>query len=332
MVTIERNVIIEWKLNPSFYAIINSKNFSSRPQRIGSAINSVNKMLTRDEMMRTLMPIILGIDPTSNKSDWSKELAEYWNSLSIIVPEAGLTLDTSLMFDIEDAHSIREKYVKDYITKHKITSSKEFAEKALKGNTKIDEELMYRYAQIINPEHYVWWVYCQGYRGVANSLDTVGKSENINFFMYTQEDKDVARRQTANIMTKAMTIYGQISDKPSTLRDVLIVMKPESTLSILKLKDEDLIVDLYNLLMTMPDKFTNVASSKTLTQKALLEKYIALKLFKKLEGTGMIVDGIDTTKVIGSSHEEAISYFSNESSDVKKYLNELELRFKQMIK
>lgn len=334
MAIVNRQIVIEWKVNPTFFAITNVKNLSCPAKRIGSAIGSVNRMITNDEMMRVLMPSLVGIDPSNTQGNWTKEVADWWHSLSVEVPDVGLKLDTSLNFDMQDAHPIRSKYVSQYVEKHKIKSSEEFAEYAMgtKGENRIIEDEMYRYAAPVKVYDYLLWSYSKGYRPVANSLETINKSPNIQFFMYDEEEKKVAKRKVSKTMTDAIKVYAEQINNTEKLRSVLMVITPNKTREYIKMGKEDVEMEAQQMLMRNPETFMNTLSDKALEERAKIERYVAVGVLKRSPDTKIIVDGIEITKVLGYTNDEAVVAFRADTPENKKYINELEFRFKEIVK
>lgn len=335
MALLKRTIKIEWKLNPSYFSVINKEFLHMPVKRIGSTITAVNRMLTEDEMMRAFMPNILGIDPTNPNANWTKEVSDYWHSLSQDVPERGLTLDTSLRFDIMDGHSIRKRYIQDLL---KLDSSIKTSEDLMKAvinpdsKHKVEERLLYRYAEAVEPVDYLLWYYCLGYRSVANDLSSVNKSSKIDFYMYNQEDKQKAKKDSTKRVIRATEIYVELSKTPEKLRDVLCILEPENVKNTLKLELEDVTINVHEFLMKSPERFISIAEDKNLSLRAKIEKYIATNVFKRMSHTKTIVDGIDNTKLIGHTVDEAILYMKSEEPDRKKYLSEVEFRYKDITK
>ena len=335
MALLKREIKLEWKVNPNYFTIVNHKQLTMPVKRIGSAKLSVNRMLSNDEMMRTLMPNILGIDPTSQSSNWTKEVAEYWHSLCIEVPQQGLTLNTSMIFDKGDGNSIRSKYIKLFLEKNKDIETSEDLMKALTDPTskhKVTEEELYRYACPDSITDYLLWIYCKNYRLVANDLDSINKSNRIEFYMYDVQSRAEAKKQSSKKVIDATQLFVKLSTEPQTLKDVLCLLAPDKIKSIVSMSDEDVTIELHQLLMNKPSEFVTVATDKNLKMKAKIEKYIAVNVLKRHLESRAIVDAIDQTKVIGYTVDEAIVYLSSEDVDKKKYLNDLEIRFKNTIK
>ena len=335
MAILKRNVKIEWKINPNYFTITNAKNISAPVQRIGSARGSVNRMLTKDEMMRTLMPNVLGIDPTSHSSNWAKELADYWHSISQEVPEQGLTLDISLIFDKDDGHPIRSKYIKKLLSENKEIKDSNELMKALTdpdSKIKVTEDELYRYAEPVSVVDYLLWYYCQGYRRVANDLSTVNKSTNIDFYMYSEETKKEIKKAISKNMILATNAFVEISKDPSKVRSLICIMSPDKARDTIKMSDEDLVIEAHGLLTSKPDQLMNIIKDKHLELRGKVELYINVGVLKRIPETKVVVDGIEQTKVLGHTMEEVIVYLTTDNPENKKHLNEIELRFKELTK
>ena len=335
MAKLTREVKIEWKINPSYFNTINSKVLTMPVKRIGSAVTSVNKMLIRDEMMRTLMPTMLGIDPTSQTSNWTREVSDYWHSLSVEVPESGLIMNTSLLFDIGDSHPIRSKYIKKLLNENKDIKTSEDMVKALTDKSSklfVSEDNIYKYAEPENIDMYLLWIYCQGYRSVSNSLGDINKSHNIDFYMYSTEDRKNAKRDKSLVAINAMKALVGISSNPEDMRNVLLVLLPTRGREVISMADADVTMELHTILTSRPADILKTIEDKNLKTRALIAKYLASNLIKNLVNTSTYVDNIDQTMVLGYTIEEVIVFFNSDSPDNKKYLSELNIRYKQTIK
>lgn len=335
MAILERKVKIEWKLNPSYFSSINSKHISVNVQRIGSTRTAVNRMLINDEMMRTLMPPILGIDPRSAVNNWSKDLADYWHALSVEVPENGLVFDASLNFDISDGHSIRKPYIQKFLSDNKDIKTSEQMRDALTDISSkhyVKEEELYRYAEPINTYDYLVWYYCKGYRDVANDLSSVNKSNNIRFYMVDEAKQKAARKVKSLSMIDATNKYVELSKDSASLKAIYSVIKPMEAKKIYSMADEELIIEVHGLLMSSPHKFLELANDKNLKVKGEIEQMVASGVIKRIPETSTIVDSIDQTKVMGNTIEEMIVYMNSDKEDVKKHVNELRIRLKNTVK
>ena len=150
--------------------------------------------------------------------------------------------------------------------------------------------------------------------------------------MYDESEKIIERRKAAKVVNKAITKYAEVAKDVETIRNILIVDNPINANQYMKMDEEDLGVDMHRLLTGSPEKFVKLAEDKNLDKRALLEKYIATGILIRNINTKIIVDAVDITKVIGYTDDEAIIEMANDKPESKKYFNELDLRFKQVIK
>lgn len=334
MAQLTRKVKIEWKINPTYFTKVNEKNMSFPIKRIGSTIPAVNRMLSNDEMMRAIMPNILGIDPSSVTSNWTKELAHYWHSLCVEVPEQGLILDASIRFSISDSNSVRSKHIKEFVKAHAIKDDVELMKTLTDSDSKlkVSEEELYKYAEPVVPSEYVLWFYCLGYRAVANSLDTINKSSKIEFFMYDEQIKRESRKKQSKEMINATQLYVELSKEPDTLRNVMIVVNPTQAKTYISSSEEDISIDAHEILMKNPSEFIKYAKDSNLKHRATIEKYIATGILRKIQETDTIVDSADVTKVIGTTMDEAVVFFTKDSPEHKKAISEFSYRFNELSK
>ena len=77
-----------------------------------------------------------------------------------------------------------------------------------------------------------------------------------------------------------------------------------------------------------PAKFISTYSDKNITIKGLIEKYVAYNILKRVQGTNIIVDYNDGSKIIGNDMNAAVTFFSNQEN--KAVLSEYETKFKDL--
>ena len=248
MEVIKRKVTIHWKYSPSTFEKINKRVLGSNVKKIGASRPAVNSILEQYEMLKVLMPSILGINPESRDTDWDKHIAYYWNSLSLDVPSSGKTLEVGLRFDIRDKK--RKEYI-DELSKKVATkanaepfkTNKDLATYVMGYNNDIpnvDEDERWKYGTPISIEDYLVWRYIQNYRDVADKFEDINKSPKIRFYLHTQEDEDRAKAEENKLRNKAMTEFTKFITESTEedFNNVISIIYPEQIKSLVETKDK----------------------------------------------------------------------------------------------
>jgi len=192
----------------------------------------------------------------------------------------------------------------------------------------------YKVGTPINPFEYLLWKYCLVYGDVANEFSFANKSTKIRFYLSSEDAKRELERIKIKTTNQAMAAYLKIIASRNEVINILFAMGlGDIIFNIAKTASgEDLDLQLHVLLKNEmdkdPAKFIASASDKNVAYKGLVEKYIAYNVLRRLQGTNIIVDYSDSAKVIGSSLEDAVSYFNNKENAA--YISELETKFKDL--
>lgn len=336
MVEYNRRIDLLWKYNKSAFSKLNDKVLSESFRLIGSSVSGVSKLISNGEMIRMLMPEILGISPDTRDINWDAKVRDYWDSLRVIVPGGGLRMETGFYFDINDYR--RQKYITKLIEnnpKSTIKTDEDLANFVMGSKNdvpNVDEFEKFKYGQPIDTFHYLLWLYCLNYRDVANTSSDANKSSNIRFFLHTKEEEDKVKKAQLKVkkdaLQKAMKF---ISDSTKDERDdLLALITPESIRDIVKDKDADgkegtILTEASN----NPSKFIEIVDDKNLKYKAIINRFEAFGVIKKLSGTTVYVESADPSVTIGNNMNEAISFITNEKNTNK--VNELTAKYKSII-
>lgn len=336
MITFNRTVFINWKLNPTAFEIINTKAYRKDVMSLSSAVKPSNNMASRDLEMRLLLAEELGASPDATSNNWQALVQNYWDDFYLEVPRTGFKLDTSLIFDINDfkRKDYIAKYIKDNI---KEKSDSEDFEKIVANHIKehVLEEEITRYLIPVNIKQYLAWRYALISSRVANNASLMNKSSKIDFYLTDEDSIRKSRMAENEKRVKAISLYTKLVSKSSasSLINILIGLKKVLTLSdIKKLKDVE--TDIQPLLLEVatsnPDKFIKISEDKSLTKRSQVRKFQMAGLIRKLPNSTVIVDSSDPSIVLGNTENEAISFLANSVNSA--YLNELTLKFKSLIK
>ncbi len=313
MKIVSRIATIEWKLNPSYYVKINKDNIVEDNRRLGSSMKAVNAMLARGELLRSLMPNILGIDPNSASSNWHQSVKRYFDSLSIPVPPSGLMLELGLEYDITSD----KPHVVELLKSNSNIKTDEDLEQWVNGTIKhkpnVLEEFKFRYATPIKPEDYILWLYTWEYRDVANKLEDVNKSNFIKFYIVMEGELEDNKRKAFVKAEEANEKY-MLAIKDSKKVDNMIYLYDLDPVDFKTDIDKNMF--LKEQVNSNPDKFITVYDDKAIQVKADIERMIKKGVLNRLPNTSIIVDASEPDIVLGDTLYETVAYF-NSNAQVK---------------
>lgn len=332
MESISRKVNIFWKYNPTTFELINKDVVGEQFRKVGSSVSAVTKILNSPDMLRLLMPQLLGVDPDSNDVNWDRSVKHYWDSLSVDIPSGGKVLETGFEFDVDNY--VREKFISKLMAEQPIKTSKQLAEYVMgfkDGKANVPEELRWKYGNPIVVEDYLIWRYILHYRPVANNIDDVNKSPNIRFYLHTEEERERAKKETFKTKQTALAEYMKFMKDASLddVNDVLSILTPDSIKTIIETDDlETKQMQIMDVVTAEPNKFINIIKDKGLKVKATINRLIAFNILKQIVGSTMIVESADPSVILGNNLEEAVTFFVNEKNKAK--VNELLAKYKSL--
>lgn len=311
---VNRQISIRWKLNPDSFGVINSKVISDFTRKFGSTQVAVNAILVKDDMMKMLMPFVIGVSPSD--PSWNKRIADYWHSLSVDIPSGGKDLEIGFSFDLDD--KLRQDNIKDIKSKNKgITTSEDLARVVLAN---VDEEEMYKYGTPLVIEDYLLWIYSFKYHDVANTPEELEKSTSIRFYIH---DEKIVKAKQAALVDIALEAQGILintlaKDNATTrIYDILSVLEPSGISSFDTMTPKDRQIKIFELVSLKPKEFIEIANDANLEIRSLIEKLLNARILRKLPNTDIIVDVEDPSIQIGATTADAISWFSITTNDPK---------------
>ena len=193
----------------------------------------------------------------------------------------------------------------------------------------------YKVGMPIVPFEYLLWKYCLVFGEVANEFAFADKSTKIRFYLSSEDAQKELEKRKLKTKEQAMSAYLNIISSRKKVIDILFAMDKGSTINQLAkdhTKKEDLDLHLHILLQSEmekdPTKFISMSSDKNVATKGLIEKYIAYNILKRLQGTNIIVDYADSSKIVGNDLEAAVTFFSNQENAAT--ISEYETRFKDL--
>ena len=336
MIRVNRIIRIEWKNNPSVFELKNKEAFGTTSLRLGSSTRAVQHLLARSEELKVILPTVVGTSP--NDSDWQDKVGMYLNDFFILLPRGGLTMDCGYTFDVYESRiandlksyeatlpkaaddNNREKYILNCIQG-----------KLYNGKFKVSEENLYRYVTFNNPVEYINWRMCLNHGKVANSVEDIRKSTNIEFYLTSEEQILEAKRNITKLRNNAIKFYNDIiSDTDiSTINPYIISSGLVNSIDYYKsLNFEDKCSLLLDMCNNNPEGFLKLKEDKNLNTRSKIILYVWYGILKYLPNSTTIVDAADVEKTIGNTMEEAISYFSNDLH--KAHVAEMYNRYKSL--
>lgn len=329
MIKVNRSVRLEWRNNPSSFELRNKDAFKTDFLRLGSAIRPVNELLSRSEEMRVLLPTVVGVSPID--ANWQERITTYLHDFLLEVPMHGLVFDTSYVFDMGDP--VKASAIKNLKAKYKTAPTEDVElEKFLLDKIKeLDETELYKYVTFTNIPDYIAWRYCLLSSKVANKVDDINKSVNIQFYLTSEDERKAIKASRAALRTKAMTAYTTLvngADK-SKIDYIVIASNKLGTYSEFKdMSDDDKQALLLELCDSDAKDFIALVNDKHLQMKARLTIYNWMGLVRTLPNSSIIVDGSNPEIIIGNNINDAIAYFANELN--KPYVSELDAKYRSL--
>lgn len=329
MIRVERKVRIEWRNNPSSFEIKNKDVFKTDFLRLGSAIRPINELLSRSEELRVLLPSILGVSPID--PTWQERVTTYLHDFLLEIPRYGLVFDISYTFDMGDP-AYRENIDRLKATmKDAPKDSKELEKALLARIQKFNEEELYQYVRFYNVEDYIKWRYCLLSSKVANKIEDIDKSVNIQFYLTSDTERKALKAKQVKVRTKALTECTKlINGDDKALVDAVVVSsgKVTSYSEFVDMSEDDKSTVLFEMCDENPQDFLDIVSDKNLAQKSKIKIYIWMNLLKKLPGSEIVVDASNPELVIGNNMSEVISYFANDIN--KAHVSEIEAKYRSL--
>lgn len=259
--------------------------------KIGSGFkhNAPLAGLTFEEEARFL-PIVTGVD--SKSTNFKQACTSYWSNISKEIPYGeGLKLEIGL----------------------KYKSKEDFEKDKIKERT-VEGAIINPIGEPINIIDYILWRYCLLYSRVANSIEDVGKSPKIEFYLFSKDKEIEQKTATLNAKREAnKLLYSRLGERDwvdCTLR-VLIAKDKATIVTIRELetmseKEKDLILSEYA--ESNPSQFLTIAEDKNLEMKAFVEVCVSRALLTRIPNTDSIsLDG----QTLGDTLEQTVTFLCN---------------------
>lgn len=219
--------------------------------RIGSSINTKNPPLTVDEE-KLYLPNLISV--ASNDTHFLAKKQEYWDNISVSIPEDGLELEIGFQYVDE--------------------------------NDKVGSP--------INVADYVFYRYCLVYSRVANTSAERMKSDKIRFYIYDANIEAAAQMSKINLDDKAMDLYLSIikgSSAENKLRIDNILLSFDTDIN--GMSDTNKHLTLRNYASKESAKFVEIAGDKLLEMKGIILTAVYKRVLDRQPLTETIMYGVE---------------------------------------
>ena len=328
-VTVKKTVTIMRKENSSAYFRRNAKFMPEGKVKIGSSINGVNRLKNNIQELTVYMSSILGLAPTD--PEFGKKVDMYLNNISAIVPEGGLGLDISFVYNSEKDHQSVSELEEAIYAKFNKANKSTSKERDLAFKVR-DEEIIslestkYKLGSPVNAADYLLWRYCLVYADVANDIALTNNAGGIRFYIYDSEKEKYKEKIMLDIRNKAMAEYLGLINNPSKMTNVLWVHLANTGVSADSLDDLARAGRVEAFSKADPNEFLKLCSDSNLLLRANIERMIQYNILKRLPGSSIIVD--DNNDTIGQDMESALQFFKNTEQNKAK-ISVLQSKLKQ---
>jgi hypothetical protein len=353
-----------WKPMSSPYAQANKDVLVEEYRAIGPTVSAITSMLANMDEQKEYMPAVLGVSASS--SDWNARIAHYWNSISIDIPSSGKILEIGFDYDVdsvskrdyvisfnrsgkgkkietdEDAHA--------YFQTELNTINKSF-EDGLAGARKIgnlrDQDKVvaalykkkydaiikleghkYKFGTPINLDDYMLYRLCLLHAHVANDYSLADKSNNIRFYLHSEEEIKAQKEQQIRIEKERMEAFLDVVKSQDKVENVLYAMGYGSFMNGTDVSDRN--IKLNEISLENPTKFVRTVSNPALNTIGQIEKYITFGILNRLPNSQIIVDANNPDLIIGNTIQEAITFFKLETN--KGIVSEYKVRYEGLPK
>ena len=148
----------------------------------------------------------------------------------------------------------------------------------------------------LNIMDWILYKYCLRYSGVANSINDVGSSTNIRFYLFKDSEEKAAKVKMKAIKDEAVLTRMDIEKDTDKMNSIIILSG--NPLNKYLAENQMLLTDIAE---SNPAKFLELAKDKNLLEKAFVERLIGFGLMTRpLNSTLVIYDGAQ----VGANLEE----------------------------
>ncbi len=288
---------------------------AERLYRIGSSLDRTTRSSLKGisgELEMKFMPEIIGVSP--NDPTFRRSINEYWSSISRPVPhdedhlkEHLRGIPIKLKFDVL-GKSRKERIDATTSVEEKLEIVNNYLVKKTKTNDGTDGlDFVKFYTE--NISDYLLLTYCLRYSKVANNIQDVHLSPNIDFYIFEKEVSIKNQLSAIERDTLAMDLYQTLKEDKGLTNAVLLLFK-ESPKEFENETDKLLkIYELYNLNVINKQSFIDYTQDKSWKTKYLINQALEKEKLRKLPNSEAIYYG---DLLIGLSINDAVLFLDNE--------------------
>lgn len=244
----------------------------SKIRRIGGCIPRTAPLTFSEN--EALLPELIRVNPTS--PTWEKSVSDYFNDISVQVPEDGKKLEIGFKYLTEEDRVAGEA-------------------------APVTERTQYGYP--INVADYVLYRYCLVYGRVANDYNDIHKSPKIRFYIYDPQLEVKTLRQKTQIRQTAYAHYLSISNDMTTMKNILEVQNNVGVAN-------DLVATtVEEFAVNDPESYLRVVNDKRLAMKAFMHRALYAGILTRMDNTEVIY--FDEER-LGSTYNEVADKISSE--------------------
>lgn len=244
------------------------------------------------------MPAIVGVSANSDK--FSGATRKYWNNISTIVPEEGLSLETGW----------------EWASKEDMEAEKDMAEE----NRRLGRPIVL--------SDYILWRYCLKYSRVANDKKDVNKSPKIYFYLYTKAEEIKEKETKLTVKRKARSLFYDMIHDRGKIKLVFISCYPTHDYSAYDAVEVDELLEQYiDKSVAKAEEFVKKATDEDLEVTALIHESLLKGKLTQQPNSEIIMFG---STVVGKTMNEAIGNLKSADPKFRAIDNNLRAELKYM--
>lgn len=335
MKIVQKQISLYQTSSNSLIAKANKKYKPDVTRAVSATNRSVNKIMISRNIRNTLMPNIIGIG--SADANYTSMCKNYLEAFWKPVPDVGLKLDISFDYvskEVADKFEKREKEILDQFNKDILAGVEEKKALATKYDAIFeleDDKNEIKEGKVVvgypvNADDYFTYLYCLFNSTVANREEDISKSANIMFYFVNEAERKAKDDTVFQLGLKVDKYFLDVVGDKDKLENILLLFGTDTkVLDKLEMQKAAKV-----FAATEPAKFIEYYEDKNLQTKATINKLIRHSILKQLTNSTIIVDGSDSSVIIGNNIEEAVSTFSSDAPKLKSLVNSYLARLKNL--
>ena len=136
----------------------------------------------------------------------------------------------------------------------------------------------------INVDNYVLYRYCLEYRQVANTLDEVGSSTGIRFYIFKEKEEKQYKLNYRKTKDEALLARMDVINDIDKMQSIIILTNVDLQPTI---EDQELYISEYA--EKYPAKFLELYKDKKLLEKAFIERLIRAGIFSRPNNSTIVI-------------------------------------------